>query len=254
MPITSSQMASVSAPTSTDGILALPSDRSVIEGTDHSTTARNWSKVPRANSVQVSLRKVANSMIQSRKLFVVGTGIFLTFNATLGSSLPSGGTDALAEHFSITDPQQISLPVAVFLVGYIFGPIVFGPLSESSGRWICLVSSFAIYTIFTMACALAPNWPALLFFRFLCGVGASAPQTVLGGVFADIYPNLRHRGRAVTLLALISTVGPLIGPVIAGYTSVQGWQWMFWIALILAALNWPFLWMLPGEFPRRNFS
>ena len=28
-----------------------------------------------------------------------GTGIFLTFNATLGSSLPSGGTDALAQPF-----------------------------------------------------------------------------------------------------------------------------------------------------------
>lgn len=147
----------------------------------------------------------------------------------------------------MTQPEQISLPVAVFLIGYIFGPILFAPLSETYGRWICLVSSFAVYTLFTLACALAPNWPALLVFRFLCGVGAAAPQTVLGGVFADIYLDLRPRGKAVMLLALISTVGPLIGPIVAGYTSVRDWRWMFWIALILAGVNWPFLWMLPGE-------
>ena len=152
----------------------------------------------------------------------------------------------------ITNPQQASLPVAVFLIGYIFGPIVFGPLSELFGRWICLVSAFTVYTLFTLACALASSWSMLLVFRFLCGVGASAPQTVLGGMFADIYPNLLHRGKAVMLLALISTVGPLVGPIIAGYTSVQDWRWMFWIALILAGVNWPFLLMLPGKCAWRN--
>jgi len=162
--------------------------------------------------------------------------------------------DALAKHFSVGDPQQISLPVAVFLVGYIFGPIVFGPLSESFGRWISLASSFAVYTVFTMACALAPKWPALLIFRFLCGFGASAPQTVLGGMFADIYPDLLPRGKAVMLVALTATVGPLIGPIIAGYTSTDDWKWMFWIALMLASANWPFLCLLPGESALPNAS
>lgn len=105
-----------------------------------------------------------------------------------------------------------------------------------------------MYTLFTMACALAPNWPALLVFRFLCGFGASAPQTVLGGMFADIYPDLLYRGKAVMLMALSSTIGPLVGPVIAGYTSVHDWKWMFWAALILAGVNWPFLLLLPGGF------
>lgn len=150
------------------------------------------------------------------------------------------------------DTQQISLPVAVFLVGYIFGPIVFGPLSESFDRWICLTTSFAVYTIATLVCALAPNWPTLLVFRFFCGFGASAPQTVLGGMFADIYPDLLYWGKAVMLMALTSTVGPLVGPVIAGYTSVHDWRWMFWAALILAGVNWPFLVLLPCAFSVRE--
>ena len=185
---------------------------------------------------------------------MIGTGLFLNFNSTLSSSLPSGGTDALAQQFHVLNPEQISLPVAVFLIGYIFGPVIFAPLSEVYGRWNCLVSSFAIYTLFTLACALAPNWPALLVFRFLCGIGGAAPQTVLGGMFADVYPDLLHRGRAVTLLALISTIGQLMGPIIAGYTSVHDWRWMFWVALILACVNWPFLLMLPGESDEGHMS
>jgi MFS family permease len=153
----------------------------------------------------------------------------------------------LAEYFKITRQQEIALPVALFLVGYIFGPIIFGSMSETFGRRICFLSSFALYTVATLACAIAPNWSALLFFRFLVGVGASAPQYMLGGMYSDIYPNLLHRGKAMMLAGLMNSFGPLIGPIIAGYTSTENWRWMFWIALILAAGNWPLLVFLPGE-------
>lgn len=119
-------------------------------------------------------------------------------------------------------------------------------MSESLGRRPCFLSSFGLYTLSTLACALAPNWPALLAFRLLNGIGASAPQYILGGVYADLYPNLVHRGRAVMVSGLMNSVGPLIGPIIAGYSSGRNWQWMFWIALILAGCNWPMLFFLPG--------
>ena len=177
----------------------------------------------------------------------MATGLVLNFNTTLSSSLPSGAIDSLNKAFCISSHQQVSLPVAVFLIGYIFGPVVFSPLSESFGRRVCFISSFALYTLFTLACAFAPNWPALLIFRFLVGVGASAPQAVLGGMYADLYPDLLHRGRAVMILGLMSNLGPLIGPVIAGYTSTTNWRWMFWIALIMAGATWPLLLLLPGN-------
>ena len=180
------------------------------------------------------------------------TGLLLNFNVTLSSSLPSGAVDTLASAFNITSHQQLSLPVAVFLIGYIFGPIIFGPMSEYYGRRICFISSFAIYTVFTLACALSPSWPALLIFRFFVGVGASAPQTVTGGMYADLYPNLLPRGKAVMILGLTSNVGPLVGPIIAGYSSTTNWRWMFWIALIMAGATWPMLLVLPGEYAQNS--
>lgn len=193
----------------------------------------------------------AHGLLKEKKLFAVVTGLLLNFNTTLASSLPSGAIDSLDKAFAVGSRQQVSLPVATFLVGYIFGPVLFGPLSESFGRRVCFISSFALYTLFTLACALAPNWPALLVFRFFVGAGASAPQAVLGGMYSDLYPDLVPRGRAVMILGLMSNIGPLVGPVIAGYSSTTNWRWMFWITLIMAGTTWPLLLLLPGE-PNEN--
>lgn len=164
------------------------------------------------------------------------TGLLMNFTTTMSSSLPSGATSSLNEAFHVNSNLQSTLPVAVFLIGYIFGPILFSPMSESYGRRICFITSFGLYSIFTMACALTTSWPLLLFFRFLVGSGASAPQAVLGGMYSDIYADLLPRGRAVMVLGLTSNIGPLLGPVIAGYSSTRKWQWMFWINLIMCGL------------------
>lgn len=168
-------------------------------------------------------------------------------NTTLSSSLPSGGSDVLVAYFNITEKHQVHMPVAIFLVGYIFGPIVFGPMSETIGRRKTLLASFVVYTSFTLACAMAPTWAALLVFRFLVGIGASAPPTVLGGLYSDLYVSLFSRGRAVMLLGLATNLGPLGGPILSGYISVLGWRWMFWANLILAGAMWPLLLWLPGK-------
>lgn len=129
-----------------------------------------------------------------------------------------------------------------------FGPIAFAPLSEYWGRRPVFLASFLIYTVFTAACGLAQHWGSFLFFRFMLGCAAAAPQTVSGGLFCDIYPDLRPRGMAVTLLGLTSNVGPLLGPITSGFVSTKGWQWQFWCALILAAANWPMLLLMPETF------
>ncbi|KAI1192533.1 major facilitator superfamily protein [Nemania serpens] len=192
--------------------------------------------------------KVAAGFSPARKILISATVILMNFNVTLGSSLPSGSASALDAHFNVTSKLQKQLPVSIFLVGYVFGPLIVAPLSESWGRRPVFLVSFSVYTGFTLGCALAPNWPTFIFFRLMLGCAAAAPQTVSGGLFCDIYPDLRPRGMAVTLLGLTSNVGPLVGPIISGFSSTVGWQWQFWYALILAGVNWPMLLLMPETF------
>jgi len=124
-------------------------------------------------------------------------------NSTLGSSLPSGAISYLAPYFNVTNPQQRVLPVSLFLVGYVLGPLLFGPLSETYGRKVIMISSFVVFTLFTLACAVAPNWPSFLVFRLICGINASSPIAVVGGIFADIYNDPVTRGRAMAVFMAV---------------------------------------------------
>ena len=123
----------------------------------------------------------------------------IVINSTMGSSLPSNAIPFIATYFNITSSAAEILPISMYLIGYVLGPILFGPLSETYGRRIIMSFTFILFTIFTMACALAPNYPALLIFRLLTGVNASSPIAVIGGVYADLFDDPVTRGRAMSV-------------------------------------------------------
>lgn len=190
-------------------------------------------------------------------------GAIAVANSTLGSALPSGAVNFIADDFGITNKQQLTLPITCYLIGYVLGPVVFGPLSETYGRRPITLVTFAFYTIFTLACALAPTFAALVVFRLFAGVFASSPPAVTGGIYADIYSDPKARGRAmagfmavsapetsdywiITNILKATTLGPTMGPIMSGYLSVMGWRWTFWVALIIVGASWPFLLLLPG--------
>ncbi|CAF9934741.1 MAG: hypothetical protein ALECFALPRED_006072 [Alectoria fallacina] len=185
---------------------------------------------------------------RSGKVLVLIVGVLLVTNSTMGSSLPGGASAFLASYFDVSNQQQLVLPNSLYLVGYVLGPPVCSPLSETYGRRVVLIVAFAGFTIFTMACAVAPTWPGLLVLRFLVGAFASGPITVVGGMFADIYDDPVSRGRSVAVLIGCTTLGPVIGPVISGFASPLSWRWTFWIALIIAGASWPPLLFLPESF------
>ena len=66
-----------------------------------------------------------------------------------------------------------------------------------------MLPTFFVFTVFTLACALAPNWPALLTFRLLGGIAASCPIAVVGGIYADIFDDPVSRGRAMVMFMAV---------------------------------------------------
>lgn len=142
--------------------------------------------------------------IQKRKAAIVLIGMLVVINSTMGSSLPSNALPFIRAYFYITLSTAEILPISIYLVGYVVGPLLFGPLSEAYGRQVIMMSTFFAFTIFTMACALAPTWGGFLVFRFLTGVNASSPIAVIGGVYADLYDNPVTRGRAMAVFIGVS--------------------------------------------------
>jgi len=67
------------------------------------------------------------------------------------------------------------LGVSLFVLGFGFGPIIWGSLSDQIGRRRVYIFTFIGYVGFSWGVAWAPNLAALLLFRFFAGVfGSSA--------------------------------------------------------------------------------
>ena len=132
-------------------------------------------------------------------------------NSTIGSSIPSGATKYIAADFNVTDKTKLVLPISLFLVGYVLGPLLYGPLSEQYGRRTPLLIGYGLFNIFVMACALAPTFNALLVFRLLNGMAASAPIAIITGTFSDVFDNPTVRGRTMAWYMSVSFSSPGLG-------------------------------------------
>lgn len=175
---------------------------------------------------------------QWRKTLIVITSMMTVINSTMGSALPSMAIPYMMEEWGVTSQEQLVLPISTYLMGYVFGPMIWGPLSEHIGRQILSTGCFIMFMVWTLACALAPNWPAMLVFRFFVGTCASAPIAVVTGILADIFNDSVTRGRAMAYFMVTTVFGPLLAPIISGFCSTSiGWRWTFWIGLIFAGLT-----------------
>jgi len=186
------------------------------DGPDDPTNPQNWSK--------------------RYKWFITVICCVMTVNVTFASSAPTSATIAIAKHFRVSD-EMAFLITTLFLVGYVFGPIIWGPGSELFGRRPIFWVAMTIYTLFHLGQALAPNIATLLVTRFLSGVFAVAPLTNCGGVIADMW-DAAGRGPATSLFVACVFIGPVLGPIVGGYVveSHLGWRWVFWLMMIFAGL------------------
>ncbi|EAS31180.2 multidrug resistance protein [Coccidioides immitis RS] len=183
------------------------------------------------------------------RLVISGIYILLSLNSTLGSSMPAGAIKVIAEGLNVTNKYQLVLPISVFLIGYIVGPLFLAPLSEVYGRRPLLLWTFVLYLFFTLGTALVSNFPGLLILRFFAGTAAAAPLAIVGGVFADCFPDSVHRGRVMSMWAAGTIFGPTLSPLISGFLGKVSWRWPFWLELIFGGFT-----LIPMVFVPETFG
>ncbi|KAL4787024.1 major facilitator superfamily domain-containing protein [Aspergillus varians] len=216
----------------------MPTPTPILPSTPPHATVITFQDCPKKNPYNWPLPK---------KLYVVVFTLLSVMNSGVSSSLPSNAVPYIMESFNLKDNGQSSLPTGIFLLGYVVGPLIWSPLSETIGRRPVLLYTFVVFFLFTLACALAPGWSSLLFFRFVCGCMGAAPQTVIGGAYADVF-EARARGRAMAFYMAAASFGPILGPIVSGFASEHGWRWSFWADLIFAGVTLVGLVFLPESF------
>jgi MFS family permease len=118
----------------------------------------------------------------SRKITAIISVTAMAFLSPLDSTIASSASLHILQHFSSTSSTLGSFVTTVFLLGYVFGPILLAPLLEMYGRVPLYKTCMLLFAIFNVACALSPNLGALIAFRFLAGVMGSCPMTIGTGL------------------------------------------------------------------------
>ncbi|KAF2215219.1 hypothetical protein CERZMDRAFT_109963 [Cercospora zeae-maydis SCOH1-5] len=160
----------------------------------------------------------------------------MTLVVTFASSVFSSATMVTAKQFGVSSEVMI-LGLSLFVLGFAFGPIVWGPFSELYGRKAPLFFGYAIFAVFQIPVAVATNLQTIFVCRFFGGFFASAPLAVVGGALADFFDPI-DRGVAACLFCAATFIGPTLGPIMGGFITMSylGWRWTQWITMIMAAL------------------
>lgn len=155
----------------------------------------------------------------------------------MASSAYSGGIKQVIEHFHC-DQEVATLGLALFVLGYALGPLLWAPLSELYGRQVVFFITFGALTAFNVGTAVAQNIETLLVLRFLGGTFGSSPFTNAGGVISDLFDS-NERGLVSTLFAAAPSLGPALGPIIGGFMGMTvGWRWIMGLLAIMSGVLW----------------
>ena len=88
---------------------------------------------------------------------------------------------AIAKDLNISSEVESQMVLSIFILAYAIGPLFLGPLSEVYGRVPVLQFANLVYLIFNSAAGGCKTKGEMIAFRFLSGLGGSAPQSVRFG-------------------------------------------------------------------------
>ncbi|KAE8146582.1 major facilitator superfamily domain-containing protein [Aspergillus avenaceus] len=165
------------------------------------------------------------SMVRWRT--TVAISIF-TFISPVSSSMVAPALSQLGTDLHMHSEIEMELALSIFILAYAIGPLFFGPASELYGRVRLLQVSNLWYLIWNLGCGFARNPAEFFIFRFLAGIGGSAPIALGGGAISDIW-NAEERGKAMAIYTLAPILGPVVGPIAGGFIAEYStWRWVFW--------------------------
>ena len=149
----------------------------------------------------------------------------------------SGAIDSLVKLYNLS-PYGKGWTVAIALIGTVAGALGAGHVGQKIGGRETLRITAVLYVVSAIGSALAWNWPVLMLFRFVGGLGIGA-SSVLGPVYIAELAPAKWRGRLVGAFQFNVVFG-----ILAAYTSnylirtlhlgAAEWRWQVGVAALPA--------------------
>jgi len=141
----------------------------------------------------------------------------------------------IAQQFGVP-AGSAQMTLSTYILGFALGQLLYGPMADSLGRKPVILGGTLIFAVAAGACALAQSIDQLITLRFFHGLAAAAASVVINALMRDIYPK-EEFSRMMSFVMLVTTIAPLLAPMIGGAVLVWlSWHAIFWILAIAALL------------------
>jgi DHA1 family bicyclomycin/chloramphenicol resistance-like MFS transporter len=149
---------------------------------------------------------------------------------TVDVSLPAVPAMADALATSLSRGQQI---IGVFLAGMAVFQIPAGLISDRIGRLPVLYIGTGLFALGAVAAAVTNNIDAMLWARFVQGLGASSAIVLSRAIVRDVASG-QEAAKLMSVLMMIFTAAPVIAPSIGALlVTTWGWRAPFIVVAIL---------------------
>jgi DHA2 family multidrug resistance protein-like MFS transporter len=169
--------------------------------------------------------------------------------AVLGSVTASLALPTIAQDLGVTPAASVWV-VNAYQIAIVMTLLPFASLGDGYGLRLVYGVGLAVFTVASLACALAPTLPWLVAARIVQGLGASGLMSVNVALVRHIFPR-DLLGRGVGFNALVVALSSAAAPTLAAaILAVGDWPWLF-------AVNVPFGLLalaLLGALPRTPLS
>lgn len=163
--------------------------------------------------------------MQPRKGFLVWLG-GLSVLGFLATDMYLPAFAAMQEDLQ-TPAAAISASLSLFLAGFAFAQLLWGPLSDRFGRKPVLLLGLAIFTVGCLGMLWVRDAAWLLALRFIQAVGVCAAAVTWQALVTDYYPASRTNRIFATIMPLVA-LSPALAPLLGSWILAHfDWQAIF---------------------------
>ena len=145
--------------------------------------------------------------------------------------------DVVGEELGAPHENSPQLIIIYLFTGLGFGQLIYGPISDTTGRKPAIQVGFVFFIAGTLLSIFAKDFNTMLAGRFLQGFGAAAPRIVSMAIIRDLYSG-RAMGQITSVIMGFFIIVPAIAPAIGqAIVMFAPWRVIFYVLMGQAILG-----------------
>ncbi len=145
---------------------------------------------------------------------------------------------AIESAFAVSSKENLQMIIAILFLGFGFGQLVFGPLSDVFGRKPPIYWGIAIFIFGSALSGFANSFELFILGRFLQGFGGASPRIISLALIRDEYSGdsmAQITSLVMSIFIFVPAVAPTLGQ---GVLYFYTWREIFIVLAVTASLVW----------------